>query len=157
LSDRQFNVSLNGIQVLFDFDILASAGGKFRAMFRDIKKQADATGTLQVQSVSNHLVSLGNSHGEASTCCASRQLQSGNGRGSDYCERTNHIQETNCRQTLITRKQSEGLIRLRFFKALCGAGDKIADRPPWWDQLAEKAHSALELVRREGSRSLALD
>ncbi len=47
--DRQFNVSLNGIQVLFDLDVLASAGGKFRAMFRDIKKQADATGTLQVQ------------------------------------------------------------------------------------------------------------
>src|SRR6266571_9233282 len=47
--DRQFNVWLNGIQVLFDLDVLASVGGKFRAMFRDIKKQADATGTLQVQ------------------------------------------------------------------------------------------------------------
>jgi hypothetical protein len=49
VADRRFNVSLNGIQVLTDFDILAAAGAKFRAVTREIKKQADSSGTLLVQ------------------------------------------------------------------------------------------------------------
>ncbi|PWU13802.1 MAG: hypothetical protein C5B50_18600 [Verrucomicrobia bacterium] len=47
--DRQFNVSLNGLQIFSNFDILSAAGAKFRAISRDIKKQADASGTILVQ------------------------------------------------------------------------------------------------------------
>jgi hypothetical protein len=46
---RRFNASLNGIQVLSDFDILAVAGAKFRARTLEIKKRADGSGTLLVQ------------------------------------------------------------------------------------------------------------
>jgi hypothetical protein len=47
--DRLFNVSLNGIQVLSSFDVLAAAGGKFRAITREFKKRTDSFGTLLVQ------------------------------------------------------------------------------------------------------------
>lgn len=47
--DRQFNSSINGIQVFTDFDVLAAAGAKFRAISRDIKKRADSSGVLLVQ------------------------------------------------------------------------------------------------------------
>ena len=46
--DRRFNVSLNGIQALTDFDVLAAAGGKFRATTVDLKKRADGSGTLVI-------------------------------------------------------------------------------------------------------------
>ncbi len=47
--DRQFNLSVGGIQVFTNFDIVANAGAKFRAITRDIQKRADASGTLIVQ------------------------------------------------------------------------------------------------------------
>ncbi len=47
--DRRFNVSLNGVQALTDYDILAATGTKFRALTREIRKQADASGTILVQ------------------------------------------------------------------------------------------------------------
>jgi hypothetical protein len=47
--DRRFNISINGIQVLTDFDVMAAAGAKFRAISRDIKKRADNSGVLLVQ------------------------------------------------------------------------------------------------------------
>jgi len=47
--DRRFNISLNGLQVFTDLDVLAVAGAKFRAISFDIKKRADTSGTLFVQ------------------------------------------------------------------------------------------------------------
>lgn len=47
--DRRFNVAINGVQALTDFDVLEAAGAKFRAVSRDIKRRADSTGTLWVQ------------------------------------------------------------------------------------------------------------
>jgi Malectin domain/CARDB len=47
--DRRFNVSLNGLQVLNDWDVFAAAGAKFKALTVDIRKRADASGTLYVQ------------------------------------------------------------------------------------------------------------
>jgi hypothetical protein len=47
--DRRFNIAINGLQVFTDFDVLAAAGAKFRAISRDIKRHADASGTLWVQ------------------------------------------------------------------------------------------------------------
>ena len=47
--DRRFNISVNGVQVFTDFDVLAAAGAKFRAISREIKKRADNSGTLLVQ------------------------------------------------------------------------------------------------------------
>ena len=49
VGDRRFNVSVNGIQVLSDFDVLATAGAKFRALTREIKKRADSSGAIVVQ------------------------------------------------------------------------------------------------------------
>jgi hypothetical protein len=46
---RQFSVSLNGTQVFTNFDVLAEAGAKFKAMTREIKKRADSSGTLVAQ------------------------------------------------------------------------------------------------------------
>lgn len=48
VGDRRFNVAVNGIQAVSDFDVLAAAGGKFRAVTRDIKKRADSSGTFWV-------------------------------------------------------------------------------------------------------------
>ncbi len=47
--ERRFNVSLNGIQVLSDLDVLAAAGAKFRAVVREIKRRADTSGAILVQ------------------------------------------------------------------------------------------------------------
>jgi hypothetical protein len=47
--DRRFNISINGIQVFTDFDVLAGAGARFQATSRDIKKRADSSGNLLVQ------------------------------------------------------------------------------------------------------------
>src|SRR5205823_6641508 len=47
--ERLFDVLINGVRVLSDFDVLASAGAKFRAVTQDIKKQADSTGKIQVE------------------------------------------------------------------------------------------------------------
>jgi len=49
VGDRRFNVSVNGVQVLYDLDVLAAAGGKFRAITREIQKRADQSGKLVVQ------------------------------------------------------------------------------------------------------------
>jgi len=46
--DRRFNLWLNGVPALSDFDLLAAAGAKFRAMTREFKHRADSSGTLQV-------------------------------------------------------------------------------------------------------------
>lgn len=47
--DRRFNVSVNSVQVLTDFDLFAITGGKFKALSRDVKMRADASGNLIVQ------------------------------------------------------------------------------------------------------------
>jgi hypothetical protein len=47
--ERRFNVSLNGIQVLSDLDVLAEAGAKFRAVAREIKRRVDTSGAILVQ------------------------------------------------------------------------------------------------------------
>ncbi len=46
--DRKFNLSVNGVQVLTEFDVLGVAGRKFRALTQAIKKTADTNGTLVV-------------------------------------------------------------------------------------------------------------
>ena len=69
--------------------------------------------------------------------------------------------ESHSRNKLPTNPHHQETIgridQVAFLQGPMWRSDKIADRPPWWDQLAEKAQSALELVRREGSRSFALD
>jgi hypothetical protein len=49
VGDRRFSISLNGTQVFTNFDVLAEAGSKFRALTREIKKRADNSGNLVVQ------------------------------------------------------------------------------------------------------------
>ena len=49
--DRRFHIFVNGTLALSDFDILAQAGGKFRAITRDVKKRADSNGSLTVNFV----------------------------------------------------------------------------------------------------------
>ncbi len=49
VGDRRFNISVNGVQALTDFDVLAFADTKFRGVNREIKKQADASGNILVQ------------------------------------------------------------------------------------------------------------
>ncbi len=46
---RLFNVSINGQQVLQNFDILASAGGEFQATVQSFTAVADETGTITIQ------------------------------------------------------------------------------------------------------------
>src|SRR5262249_55926092 len=46
---RLFNVSINGAQVLTNFDIYAAAGGAFKAITRDFTATANAVGQLVVQ------------------------------------------------------------------------------------------------------------
>jgi len=48
--DRRFNVAINGVAVFTDFDVLAQAGAKFRALTREVKMRADGSGSLLVQS-----------------------------------------------------------------------------------------------------------
>ncbi|HOX57725.1 MAG TPA: malectin domain-containing carbohydrate-binding protein [Candidatus Paceibacterota bacterium] len=47
--DRQFNVALNGVQVLANFDVLAAAGAKFRATTRQFNVAADSAGRITLQ------------------------------------------------------------------------------------------------------------
>jgi len=47
--DRRFNVLVNGVQTLTDFDVMALTGQKYAAITRDIKMRADSTGTLLLQ------------------------------------------------------------------------------------------------------------
>ena len=46
---RQFHVSINGSQVLTNFDTFAVAGGKFRAVTRDFSTMASGSGQITVQ------------------------------------------------------------------------------------------------------------
>ena len=45
---RLFDVSINGVPVLDDFDIFAAAGGKNKAIAREFPARADASGTIQI-------------------------------------------------------------------------------------------------------------
>lgn len=47
--DRRFNIYVNGVRAFYDFDIMAAAGSKFRAVTRDIRKRADANGLITVR------------------------------------------------------------------------------------------------------------
>jgi hypothetical protein len=47
-NDRRFHVTINGTQVLTNFDILAAAGGKFRAVTRTFAATADANGQIRI-------------------------------------------------------------------------------------------------------------
>jgi hypothetical protein len=51
IGNRRFSISVNGTQVFTNFDVLAEAGSKFRAIIREIKKRADISGTITVQFV----------------------------------------------------------------------------------------------------------
>jgi len=46
---RQFNVFINGVQVLKNYDIFASAGGEFIATVESFQAIADSTGTITIQ------------------------------------------------------------------------------------------------------------
>jgi hypothetical protein len=46
---RQFNVTLNGTQVLSNFDIFAAAGGEFMAVERAFTTTASSSGTITIQ------------------------------------------------------------------------------------------------------------
>ena len=45
---RQFNVSINGTQVLQNFDVFGTAGGPFRAVDEFFFVRADANGTIEI-------------------------------------------------------------------------------------------------------------
>jgi hypothetical protein len=49
IGDRQFNVALNGAQVLTNFDLLAVAGAKFRAVTRQFNVTTDSAGQIALQ------------------------------------------------------------------------------------------------------------
>ncbi len=49
---RQFNVTINGVQALQNYDIVASAGGAFLATIQSFTVAADATGTITIQFMS---------------------------------------------------------------------------------------------------------
>jgi hypothetical protein len=49
VGDRQFNVTLNGAQVLTNFDLLAVAGAKFRAVTRPFNVTTDSAGQIALQ------------------------------------------------------------------------------------------------------------
>ncbi len=49
VGDRQFNVALNGAQVLTNFDLLAVAGAKFRAVTRQFNVTTDSAGQIALQ------------------------------------------------------------------------------------------------------------
>src|SRR5205085_1135703 len=46
---RKFNVTINGVQVLTNFDIYATAGGMNRALVVEFLTNADANGKILVQ------------------------------------------------------------------------------------------------------------
>ena len=45
---RLFDVAINGVPVLDDFDLFAAAGGKNKAIAREFQVRADASGTIQI-------------------------------------------------------------------------------------------------------------
>jgi hypothetical protein len=47
--DRRFNVAFNGVQVLTNFDLLATTGARFRATTRQFNATADGAGQIAVQ------------------------------------------------------------------------------------------------------------
>ena len=49
VGDRQFNVALNGVQVLTNFDLLAATGAKFRATTRQFNVTTDSAGRITLQ------------------------------------------------------------------------------------------------------------
>ena len=49
IGDRQFNVALNGVQVLTNFDVLAATGAKFRATTRQFNVTTDSAGQITLQ------------------------------------------------------------------------------------------------------------
>jgi hypothetical protein len=49
IGNRQFNVVINGTQVLTNFDIFAAAGGRFKAFTRQFNAVANAAGKIVVQ------------------------------------------------------------------------------------------------------------
>ena len=49
VGDRRFHVSINGAQVLTNFDIWAAAGGKFKAVTRTFTAMADGSGQIAIQ------------------------------------------------------------------------------------------------------------
>jgi hypothetical protein len=49
VGDRQFNVALNGVQVLTNFDVMAASGGKFRAVTRQFNATTDGAGKMALQ------------------------------------------------------------------------------------------------------------
>jgi hypothetical protein len=48
VGNRQFNVSINGTQVLTNFDQLAAAGAMYKAVVREFTTTADAQGNLTI-------------------------------------------------------------------------------------------------------------
>jgi hypothetical protein len=48
---REFNVLINGSQVLTDFDIFATAGGEYKAVDEPFTATASSTGTITIQFV----------------------------------------------------------------------------------------------------------
>jgi hypothetical protein len=46
---RQFNVAINGQQVLTNFDIFAAAGGQYKAIVEEFQAQSDSRGHIVVQ------------------------------------------------------------------------------------------------------------
>jgi hypothetical protein len=48
---REFNVLINGIQMLTNYDIFASAGGEYRATVQSFAVTADNSGTITIQFV----------------------------------------------------------------------------------------------------------
>src|SRR5262249_27171173 len=47
-TERKFNVSINGTQVLSDFDIVAAAGGPHTAIAREFQATADINGRIVI-------------------------------------------------------------------------------------------------------------
>jgi hypothetical protein len=46
---RVFNVSINGQQVLTNFDIFATAGGEYKAVVEQFTEVAPSSGTITIQ------------------------------------------------------------------------------------------------------------
>jgi hypothetical protein len=45
---RKFNVAINGVTVLADFDIFAAAGAEYKAIVKQFTAAADAKGTITI-------------------------------------------------------------------------------------------------------------
>jgi hypothetical protein len=46
VGSRTFNISINGTQVMTNFDIVAAAGAKNKAVILELTQNADSTGTF---------------------------------------------------------------------------------------------------------------